>query len=150
MLESFIDERLKLFDSQRNDPNVAALSQMSPWIRFGEFRKSSLLTFVGKTRPFLRPGPPFLLLRPRVSPAGGAAGPGQREEFGRGGLLLHRGAGGAPGADGQLLLLQHEVRQRGGSVRFSSQHTWVSKRTSSFPHVSLRGSQERTSGPRRP
>lgn len=35
MLESFIDVRLKLFGTQRNDPNVAALSQLSPWIRFG-------------------------------------------------------------------------------------------------------------------
>nr|XP_046263365.1 CPD photolyase isoform X1 [Scatophagus argus] len=35
MLESFIDVRLKLFDTQRNNPNVAALSQLSPWIRFG-------------------------------------------------------------------------------------------------------------------
>ncbi|KAK9538927.1 hypothetical protein VZT92_004068 [Zoarces viviparus] len=35
MLESFIDVRLKLFDTKRNDPNAAALSQLSPWIRFG-------------------------------------------------------------------------------------------------------------------
>ncbi|KAM7379019.1 hypothetical protein PAMP_004597 [Pampus punctatissimus] len=35
MLESFIDERLKVFDTQRNDPNAPALSQLSPWIRFG-------------------------------------------------------------------------------------------------------------------
>lgn len=35
MLESFIGVRLKLFESRRNDPNVAALSQLSPWIRFG-------------------------------------------------------------------------------------------------------------------
>ncbi|CAJ1071952.1 CPD photolyase [Xyrichtys novacula] len=35
MLESFIDVRLKLFDTQRNDPNAPALSQLSPWIRFG-------------------------------------------------------------------------------------------------------------------
>lgn len=35
MLESFIDVRLRLFDSHRNDPNMAALSQLSPWIRFG-------------------------------------------------------------------------------------------------------------------
>ncbi|XP_044074459.1 CPD photolyase isoform X2 [Siniperca chuatsi] len=35
MLESFIDVRLKQFDTQRNDPNAAALSQLSPWIRFG-------------------------------------------------------------------------------------------------------------------
>ncbi|XP_027875310.1 CPD photolyase isoform X2 [Xiphophorus couchianus] len=36
MLESFIDVRLKLFATQRNDPNTAALSQLSPWIRFGQ------------------------------------------------------------------------------------------------------------------
>lgn len=36
MLESFIDVRLKLFDTLRNDPNAAALSQLSPWIRFGQ------------------------------------------------------------------------------------------------------------------
>ncbi|KAM9790339.1 CPD photolyase isoform X1 [Syngnathus typhle] len=35
MLESFIDVRLKLFGTHRNDPNIAALSQLSPWIRFG-------------------------------------------------------------------------------------------------------------------
>ncbi|XP_034469213.1 deoxyribodipyrimidine photo-lyase isoform X1 [Hippoglossus hippoglossus] len=35
MLESFIDVRLKLFENKRNDPNVSALSQLSPWIRFG-------------------------------------------------------------------------------------------------------------------
>ncbi|KAM6920035.1 LOW QUALITY PROTEIN: CPD photolyase [Lycodopsis pacificus] len=35
VLESFIDVRLNLFDSKRNDPNAAALSQLSPWIRFG-------------------------------------------------------------------------------------------------------------------
>ncbi|KAK5859493.1 hypothetical protein PBY51_021046 [Eleginops maclovinus] len=35
MLESFIDERLKLFSTQRNDPNIAGLSQLSPWLRFG-------------------------------------------------------------------------------------------------------------------
>ncbi|RVE61458.1 hypothetical protein OJAV_G00170880 [Oryzias javanicus] len=36
MLESFIDVRLKLFGTQRNDPNAAALSQLSPWLRFGQ------------------------------------------------------------------------------------------------------------------
>uniref|UniRef100_A0A3B4XLX0 Deoxyribodipyrimidine photo-lyase n=1 Tax=Seriola lalandi dorsalis TaxID=1841481 RepID=A0A3B4XLX0_SERLL len=35
MLESFIDVRLKLFDTKRNDPNADALSHLSPWIRFG-------------------------------------------------------------------------------------------------------------------
>uniref|UniRef100_A0A3Q4GS87 Deoxyribodipyrimidine photo-lyase n=1 Tax=Neolamprologus brichardi TaxID=32507 RepID=A0A3Q4GS87_NEOBR len=37
MLESFIDVRLKLFGSQRNDPNAPALSQLSPWLRFGQY-----------------------------------------------------------------------------------------------------------------
>ncbi|KAM9322845.1 CPD photolyase [Pholidichthys leucotaenia] len=36
MLESFIDVRLKLFGTQRNDPNAPALSQLSPWLRFGQ------------------------------------------------------------------------------------------------------------------
>ncbi|KAM4605064.1 CPD photolyase [Polymixia lowei] len=36
MLESFIDLRLKHFAVHRNDPNSAALSQLSPWIRFGQ------------------------------------------------------------------------------------------------------------------
>lgn len=36
MLESFIDLRLKIFDTKRNDPNAPALSQLSPWIRFGQ------------------------------------------------------------------------------------------------------------------
>ncbi|XP_053294973.1 CPD photolyase [Pleuronectes platessa] len=35
MLESFIDVRLKLFETKRNDPNVHALSQLSPWLHFG-------------------------------------------------------------------------------------------------------------------
>lgn len=35
MLQEFIDQRLKLFGSSRNDPTVAALSNMSPWFHFG-------------------------------------------------------------------------------------------------------------------
>ncbi|XP_077470818.1 CPD photolyase isoform X2 [Stigmatopora argus] len=35
VLESFVERRLKSFATQRNDPNAAALSQLSPWIRFG-------------------------------------------------------------------------------------------------------------------
>jgi len=34
-LESFIDVRLKYFATHRNDPNSEALSQLSPWLRFG-------------------------------------------------------------------------------------------------------------------
>jgi len=37
MLESFIDLRLRHFATHRNDPNSAALSQLSPWIRFGRW-----------------------------------------------------------------------------------------------------------------
>ena len=36
MLESFIDERLHCFATLRNNPNVAAASQLSPWIHFGQ------------------------------------------------------------------------------------------------------------------
>ncbi|KAM9790039.1 CPD photolyase [Neosynchiropus ocellatus] len=36
MLESFIDIRLKMFGTLRNDPNAPALSQLSPWLRFGQ------------------------------------------------------------------------------------------------------------------
>lgn len=36
MLQSFITKRLKSFGSQRNDPNKAALSNLSPWFHFGE------------------------------------------------------------------------------------------------------------------
>jgi len=35
-LESFIDLRLKYFATHRNDPNSEALSQLSPWLRFGQ------------------------------------------------------------------------------------------------------------------
>uniref|UniRef100_G3PUD3 Deoxyribodipyrimidine photo-lyase n=1 Tax=Gasterosteus aculeatus aculeatus TaxID=481459 RepID=G3PUD3_GASAC len=46
MLESFIDVRLKLFDTKRNDPNAAALSQLSPWIRFGHLSAQRVATQV--------------------------------------------------------------------------------------------------------
>lgn len=56
------------------------------------------------------------LIRPAFSPACGTAGPALREKLQRVCGRLHRGAGGAPGADRQLLLLQREVRQSGRSV----------------------------------
>uniref|UniRef100_A0A8C6WFS5 Deoxyribodipyrimidine photo-lyase n=1 Tax=Neogobius melanostomus TaxID=47308 RepID=A0A8C6WFS5_9GOBI len=49
MLESFIDVRLKLFATQRNDPNAAALSQLSPWIRFGQISAQRVALQVKKT-----------------------------------------------------------------------------------------------------
>lgn len=36
MLESFINKRLKLFGSKRNDPTVNALSNLSPYFHFGQ------------------------------------------------------------------------------------------------------------------
>lgn len=36
VLENFIKQRLKFFDSDRNDPNKKALSNLSPWYHFGQ------------------------------------------------------------------------------------------------------------------
>ncbi|XP_064615560.1 deoxyribodipyrimidine photo-lyase-like [Liolophura sinensis] len=36
MLESFCNKRLKYFNADRNNPNKAALSNLSPWIHFGQ------------------------------------------------------------------------------------------------------------------
>lgn len=36
MLESFVKERLKVFATERNDPTKDALSNISPWLHFGE------------------------------------------------------------------------------------------------------------------
>jgi deoxyribodipyrimidine photo-lyase len=35
-LQSFINSRLKIFNSKRNDPTVNALSNLSPWFHFGQ------------------------------------------------------------------------------------------------------------------
>ena len=36
MLESFCRERLKFFGADRNNPNKNALSNLSPWVKFGK------------------------------------------------------------------------------------------------------------------
>ncbi|KAI5612567.1 hypothetical protein C0J50_4299 [Silurus asotus] len=36
MLESFIEQRLRIFATERNNPNANALSQLSPWIHSGQ------------------------------------------------------------------------------------------------------------------
>jgi deoxyribodipyrimidine photo-lyase len=36
MLDSFIKNRLKQFDEDRNDPNKSMLSNLSPWYHFGQ------------------------------------------------------------------------------------------------------------------
>ena len=36
MLASFVTQRIKIYDKKRNDPNVKALSNLSPWFHFGQ------------------------------------------------------------------------------------------------------------------
>ncbi|XP_061588872.1 CPD photolyase isoform X3 [Cololabis saira] len=60
MLESFIDVRLKLFGSQRNDPNVAALSQLSPWLRFGQLSAQRVALQVRRYGKASESVPPFI------------------------------------------------------------------------------------------
>lgn len=36
MLKSFLDKRLKIFATKRNDPTEDALSNLSPWFHFGK------------------------------------------------------------------------------------------------------------------
>lgn len=36
MLESFINKRIKVFGSKRNDPTIDGLSKISPWLHFGK------------------------------------------------------------------------------------------------------------------
>jgi len=36
MLASFITNRIKIYNTKRNDPNVKALSNLSPWFHFGQ------------------------------------------------------------------------------------------------------------------
>ncbi|XP_058251484.1 CPD photolyase [Hemibagrus wyckioides] len=43
MLESFIDKRLRLFATERNNPNADALSQLSPWIHSGQLSAQRVL-----------------------------------------------------------------------------------------------------------
>ena len=66
---------------------------------------------MGLPQKLLIPALPYLCRphRPRVSSAGGAASSAWWEEGGRVRLLLYRGAGGAKGIDGQLLLLQQKI-----------------------------------------
>uniref|UniRef100_A0A669PVU4 Deoxyribodipyrimidine photo-lyase n=2 Tax=Phasianus colchicus TaxID=9054 RepID=A0A669PVU4_PHACC len=50
MLQSFIAKRLKSFGSQRNDPNKAALSNLSPWFHFGQVSTQRAILEVQKHR----------------------------------------------------------------------------------------------------
>lgn len=41
-LKSFLDKRLKVFATKRNDPTQDALSNLSPWFHFGNYRYRSI------------------------------------------------------------------------------------------------------------
>ncbi|XP_066458587.1 deoxyribodipyrimidine photo-lyase-like [Eleutherodactylus coqui] len=50
MLHSFISERLKFFNSNRNNPNSQALSNLSPWFHFGQLSVQRAILEVQKYR----------------------------------------------------------------------------------------------------
>uniref|UniRef100_H0ZH35 Deoxyribodipyrimidine photo-lyase n=1 Tax=Taeniopygia guttata TaxID=59729 RepID=H0ZH35_TAEGU len=50
VLKSFIAERLKSFSTHRNDPNKAALSNLSPWLHFGQVSTQRAILEVQKQR----------------------------------------------------------------------------------------------------
>ncbi|XP_074860820.1 deoxyribodipyrimidine photo-lyase-like [Carettochelys insculpta] len=50
MLESFVGERLKFFGTDRNNPNKAALSNLSPWFHFGQVSVQRAVLEVRKSR----------------------------------------------------------------------------------------------------
>jgi len=49
-LQQFCDSRLKLFATKRNDPTVAALSQLSPWLHFGQLSAQRAVLCVQRLR----------------------------------------------------------------------------------------------------
>ncbi|XP_043926648.1 deoxyribodipyrimidine photo-lyase-like [Protopterus annectens] len=52
MLESFIEERLKYFHTDRNNPNRTALSNLSPWFHFGQVAVQRAILEIRKHRKF--------------------------------------------------------------------------------------------------
>ncbi|XP_053403351.1 deoxyribodipyrimidine photo-lyase-like [Mercenaria mercenaria] len=50
MLESFCKERLRYFGSERNNPNKNALSNLSPWIHFGQISVQRCILMVRQYR----------------------------------------------------------------------------------------------------
>lgn len=50
MLDSFIKERLKYFGTERNDPTKEALSNLSPWIHFGQIAAQRCVLEVKKLK----------------------------------------------------------------------------------------------------
>nr|XP_055058961.1 CPD photolyase [Misgurnus anguillicaudatus] len=52
MLESFIDQRLRLFATKRNDPNSDAVSNLSPWIHAGQLSAQRVVRQVKREKGF--------------------------------------------------------------------------------------------------
>ncbi|XP_053566261.1 deoxyribodipyrimidine photo-lyase isoform X2 [Bombina bombina] len=50
VLEEFISKRLKFFNSDRNNPNLIALSNLSPWFHFGQLSVQRAILEVQKYR----------------------------------------------------------------------------------------------------
>ena len=46
MLNSFVEQRLKYYNDKRNDPNVKALSDLSPWFHFGQIAPQRAALYV--------------------------------------------------------------------------------------------------------
>jgi len=49
MLESFVTSRIKNYNDKRNDPNVEALSNLSPWFHFGQLSVQRSVLHVKKS-----------------------------------------------------------------------------------------------------
>ncbi|VDI14359.1 deoxyribodipyrimidine photo-lyase [Mytilus galloprovincialis] len=56
MLESFCKERLKYFSKDRNNPNKIALSNLSPWIHFGQISVQRSILIVKQYRSKYKEG----------------------------------------------------------------------------------------------
>ncbi|XP_077204166.1 deoxyribodipyrimidine photo-lyase-like [Paroedura picta] len=50
VLEEFVEKRLKFFGTERNDPNKATLSNLSPWFHFGQVAVQRAILEVSKHR----------------------------------------------------------------------------------------------------
>lgn len=114
MLESFIDQRLRIFGTQRNDPNAEALSKLSPWFHSGEssgVHHLEVPSLGGVVINRYRHDCSGRSVIHTARPAGGAAL--GKEIFSICGIF-YRGAAGAQRARRQLLLLQPTLRQHPG------------------------------------
>lgn len=49
-METFINERVINFAQERNDPNKTALSNLSPWLHYGQISPQRVLLIIAKLR----------------------------------------------------------------------------------------------------